>query len=83
MSRPSQASQSLAASPVYLAARAINNMLHALPAGTAYFIGIVLIPMFTGQLVHAQGSLARAAFPYVRHLCWAGTGSNAPWSAVR
>src|SRR5882724_7531052 len=70
MSRPSQASQPLAASPVYLAAKAINSLMHALPAGTAYFIGIVLITMFTGQLVHYQGSLARAALPYVLHLCW-------------
>jgi hypothetical protein len=41
-----------------------------LPAGTAYFIGIVLITMFTGQLVHHQGSLARAALPYVLQLRW-------------
>lgn len=45
-------------------------MIRALPAGTAYFIGIVLITMFTGQLVHHQGSLARAALPYVVHLRW-------------
>jgi hypothetical protein len=56
--------------PVYLAARAVNNLVCVLPAGTAYFIGIVLIPMFTGQLVHHQGSLARAALPYVVHLRW-------------
>lgn len=55
---------------MYLAARAVNNLVRALPAGTAYFIGIVLISMFTGQLVHHQGSLARAAFPYVIHLRW-------------
>jgi len=45
-------------------------VIHALPAGTAYFMGIVLITMFTGQLVHHQGSLARAALPYVVHLRW-------------
>lgn len=56
--------------PVYLAASAINNLVGGLPAGTAYFIGIVLITMFTGQLVHHQGSLARAALPYVLHLHW-------------
>jgi hypothetical protein len=56
--------------PVYLAASAVNNLVRALPAGTAYFIGIVLITMFTGQLVHYQGSLARAALPYVLHLRW-------------
>ena len=56
--------------PVYLAASAINNLVRALPTGTAYFIGIVLITMFTGQLVHHQGSLACAALPYVVHLRW-------------
>jgi len=45
-------------------------LLFALPAGTAYCIGIVLITLFTGQLVHHQGSLARAALPYVVHLRW-------------
>ena len=55
---------------MYLAASAVNNLVRVLPAGTAYFIGIVLITMFTGQLVHYQGSLARAALPYVVHLRW-------------
>jgi hypothetical protein len=55
---------------VYLAASAVNNLVRTLPAGTAYFIGIVLITMVTGQLVHHQGSLARAALPYVVHLRW-------------
>jgi hypothetical protein len=55
---------------VYLAAHAINTLVRTLPVGTAYFIGIVLITMFTGQLVHHQGSLARAALPYVLHLRW-------------
>jgi hypothetical protein len=55
---------------VYLAASAINNLVRVLPAGTAYFIGVVLITMCTGQLVHYQGSLARAALPYVVHLRW-------------
>jgi hypothetical protein len=70
MSRPSHSSQPLAASPVYLAASAINSLIRVLPVGTAYCIGIVLITMFTGQLVHHQGSLARAALPYVIHLRW-------------
>ena len=70
MSKPSPASQALAVQPVYLAASAINSVIHAVPAGTAYFIGIVLITMFTGQLVHHQGSLARAALPYVLQLRW-------------
>jgi hypothetical protein len=60
----------LTTSPVYLAANAINTLVRSLPAGTAYFLGIVLITMFTGQLVHHQGSLARAALPYVVHLRW-------------
>ena len=55
---------------MYLAADAINNLVRSLPAGTAYFIGVVLITMYTGQLVHHQGSLARAALPYVAHLRW-------------
>jgi len=55
---------------VYLAASAVNNLVRALPAGTAYFIGIVLITMLTGQLVHHQGSLARAVLPYVLQLRW-------------
>ena len=70
MSKPSNASQPLAVQPVYLAASALNSVLAAVPAGTAYFIGIVLITMFTGQLVHHQGSLARAALPYVLQLRW-------------
>ncbi len=56
--------------PVYLAASAVNNLVCVLPAGTAYFIGVVLLTMFTGQLVYHQGSLARAALPYVVHLHW-------------
>jgi hypothetical protein len=55
---------------VYLAASAVNNLIRALPVGTAYCIGIVLVTMCTGQLVHHQGSLARAALPYVVHLRW-------------
>jgi hypothetical protein len=70
MSRPANTSHPLAVQPVYLAASAINNLVCVLPAGTAYFIGIVLITMFTGQLIHHQGSLARAALPYVVHLRW-------------
>jgi hypothetical protein len=55
---------------VYLAASAVNNLVRALPVGTAYCIGMVLITMLTGQLVHHQGSLARAVLPYVLHLRW-------------
>jgi hypothetical protein len=70
MLKPHKTLRPLAASPVYLAAHAINRVICTLPAGTAYFIGIVLITMCTGQLVHHQGSLARAALPYVVHLRW-------------
>lgn len=70
MSKPSPSSQPLAAAPVYLAASALNSLIGALPAGTAYFMGIVRIPLFSGQLVHHQGSLARAAVPYVGQLGW-------------
>jgi len=59
-----------AADPVYLAASAVASLLVLMPGGTAYFLGIVLITMMTGQLVHHQGSLARAALPYVLHLRW-------------
>jgi hypothetical protein len=55
---------------VYLAASAVASLLVVLPGGTAYFLGIVLITMMTGQLVHHQGSLARAVLPYVFHLRW-------------
>jgi hypothetical protein len=58
------------ADPVYLTANAVNNLLMGLPAGTAYFIGVVLVTLLTGQLVHRRGSLARAALPYVAHLRW-------------
>src|SRR2546426_3135634 len=70
MSKPAKTSRHLTVQPVYLAASAVNTLIGMLPSGTAYFIGIVLITMFTGQLVHHQGSLARAALPYVVHLRW-------------
>jgi hypothetical protein len=70
MSKPNNPPPSLTARPVYLAAHAINTLVRTLPAGTAYFIGIVFITMLTGQLVHPQGSLARAALPYVLQLRW-------------
>jgi hypothetical protein len=59
---------------VYLVASAVARLLVVLPVGTAYFVGIVLITMMTGQLVHHQGSLARAALPYVLHLRWGWHG---------
>ena len=56
--------------PVSLAAAAVNSLIQTLPAGTAFFIGIVLIVMMTGRLVQTKGSLARAALPFVLHLRW-------------
>jgi len=38
--------------------------------GTAFFVGVVLIVMMTGRLVHYTGSLARATRPVVVHLHW-------------
>jgi hypothetical protein len=70
VSKPAHTSHPPAVQPIYLAANAINSLTRALPTGTAYFIGIVLLTMFTGHLVHHQGSLARAALPYVLHLRW-------------
>src|SRR2546423_12589539 len=56
--------------PVSLAAAAVPSLMETLPAGAAFFIGIVLIVMMTGRLVQTQGSLARAALPFVLHLRW-------------
>jgi hypothetical protein len=70
MLKPHKTPRSLAASPVYLAASAINSVIHPVPAGTAYCIGIVLLTMFTGPLLSPQGSLARAALPYVLPVRW-------------
>lgn len=58
------------ADPVYVVANAVNTLIHTLPAGTAYFIGIVLVVMMTGRLSETKGSLARAAYPLVAHLDW-------------
>ncbi len=56
--------------PVYLASAAVHSLIHLLPAGTAFCIGVVLIVMMTGRLVHHKGRLARAALPFVVHLRW-------------
>ena len=47
--------------PVYLTAAAINSLIQTLPSGTGYGIGLVLIVMMRGRLMHHKGSLARAA----------------------
>ncbi len=70
MTKPSNTTLHATASPVYLAAGAVNNLIRGLPAGTAYFIGITLVTMMSGHLVHHRGSLARAALPFVVHLQW-------------
>jgi len=55
---------------VYLAAHLVHSLIWLLPSGTAFCIGVVLMTMMTGQLRQHQGSLARAALPYVVHLRW-------------
>lgn len=52
----------------------MSSLIQLLPAGTAYFIGIVLLTMMTGRLVQTKGSLARAALPFVVHLRWGWHG---------
>ena len=56
--------------PVSLASAAVHSLIQLLPSGTAFFIGVVLMVMMTGRLVHHKGSLARAALPFVVHLRW-------------
>ena len=56
--------------PAYLVAAAVQSLLHPLPAGTAFCIGVVLIVMMTGRFVQTQGSLARAVLPCVVSLRW-------------
>jgi hypothetical protein len=56
--------------PVYLATAAVQSLIHPLPSGTAFCIGVVLIVMMSGRLVQAKGSLARAVLPFVVHLRW-------------
>ncbi len=74
MTKPSNTTLHATASPVYLAAGAVNHLIRGLPAGTAYFIGITLVTMMSGHLVHHRGSLARAALPFVAHLRWGWHG---------
>src|SRR6266704_1975583 len=70
MKKPIPLSRNLSADPVSLAAAAVHSLIQLLPSGTAFFIGVVLIVMMTGRLVHHKGSLARAALPFVVHLRW-------------
>lgn len=48
----------------------MQSLIQLLPSGAAFFIGVVLIVMMTGRLVHHKGSLARAALPFVVPLRW-------------
>jgi hypothetical protein len=70
MSKPTLVPPDATANPVYLTAAAISSLIQALPSGTAYCIGIVLIVMMRGRLMHHKGSLARAVLPLVIHLKW-------------
>lgn len=70
MPKPTPALRDPTAEPVYLAAAVVGSLIQPLPAGTAYFIGVVLITMMTGRLVQCKGSLARAVLPFVLHLQW-------------
>src|SRR5512145_988686 len=56
--------------PAYLAAAAVHSLIHPLPSGTAFCIGVVLLVMMTGRLVQTKGSLARAVLPFVVHVRW-------------
>ncbi len=70
MPKPLPTARGPSADPVYLAAAVVGSLIQPLPAGTAYFIGVVLITMMTGRLMQCKGSLARAVFPFVVHLRW-------------
>jgi hypothetical protein len=48
----------------------VHSLILPLPSGTAFCIGVVLIVMMIGRLVHTKGSLARAVLPFVVHLRW-------------
>src|SRR5712692_10107810 len=70
MNKPIPFPRHPSADPVSLAAAAVHSLIQLLPSGTAFFIGVVLIVMMTGRLVHHKGSLARAVLPFVVHLRW-------------
>src|SRR4029450_357918 len=61
MKKPIPFPQHPSADPVSLAAAAVHSLIQLLPSGTAFFIGVVLIVMMTGRLVHHKGRLARAS----------------------
>jgi hypothetical protein len=55
---------------VSLAGAAGHSLIQLSLSGTAFVIGVVLIVMMTGRLVHQKGSLARAVLPFGVHLRW-------------
>ena len=66
-----------------LAGAAVHSLIQLLPSGTAFCIGVVLIVMMTGRLVHHKGSLARAVLPLSCICAGVGTGSSGRWSGAR
>jgi hypothetical protein len=48
----------------------VHSLIQPLPSGTAFCIGVVLMGMLPGRLVHTKGSLARAVLPCVVPLRW-------------
>ncbi len=55
----SQTARGPSADPVYLATAVVGSLIQPLPAGTAYFIGVVLITLMTGRFMQCKGSLGR------------------------
>ena len=49
MSKTTLSPIDLTADPVLLAATAVHSLIQTLPAGTAFWIGIVFIVMLTGR----------------------------------
>lgn len=56
MSKRNPVPQDPSPDPVSLASAAVQSLIHRLPSGTAFFIGVVLIVMMTGRLVYHKGS---------------------------
>jgi hypothetical protein len=52
--------------PVYLAAAAVYSLIHPLPSGTAFCIGVVLLVMMTGRLSRWTQTFAYATPPEKR-----------------
>jgi len=57
-------------SVVYLVSASIGSLVAGLPAGTSYFVAVVLVAIMCGRLTQSRGSLARAVYPFVLHLKW-------------